>query len=151
MARRIKDARMKFTLNFHYSDTWADPDKQYKPSAWKGKTGKELEDALYEYSKMALVTFKDAGVAPDIIQIGNEISHGMVWPEGRVLDNATEENWAALMGLYKAGQNAAREVLPDSKLMIHLALGGQNILCREFLDKMKKYDAEFDIIGLSYY
>jgi arabinogalactan endo-1,4-beta-galactosidase len=151
MAGRIKDAGMKFTLNFHYSDTWADPDKQYKPSAWEGKTGKELERTLHEYTKMALTTFKDAGVAPDIIQVGNEISHGMVWPEGRVLDNATEENWAALMGLYKAGQAAVRDVLPDSKLMIHLALGGQNILCREFLDKMIQYDAEFDIIGLSYY
>lgn len=151
MAKRIKDAGMKFTLDFHYSDTWADPDKQYKPSAWEGKTGEELENVLYEYTKMALTTFKDAGVVPEIIQIGNEISHGMVWPEGRVLDNAKEENWAALMGLYKAGQKAAREVLPDSKLMIHLALGGENKLCREFLDKMKQYNAEFDIIGLSYY
>jgi arabinogalactan endo-1,4-beta-galactosidase len=151
MARRIKDAGMKFTLNFHYSDTWADPDKQYKPSAWEGKTGRELETALYEYTKMTLITFKDAGVAPEIVQVGNEINHGMVWPEGRVLDNATEENWAALMGLYKAGQKAVREVLPDSKLMIHLALGGQNKLCREFLDKMNQYNAEYDIIGLSYY
>jgi arabinogalactan endo-1,4-beta-galactosidase len=151
MAKRVKDAGMGFTLDFHYSDTWADPDKQYKPSAWAGKTGKDLETALYEYTKMALKTFVEAGAAPDIIQIGNEISHGMVWPEGRVLDNATEANWAALMGLYKAGQKACREVLPKSKLMIHLALGGENILCREFLDKMKKYGAEFDIIGLSYY
>jgi arabinogalactan endo-1,4-beta-galactosidase len=151
MAERIKKAGMKFTLDFHYSDTWADPDKQFKPSAWEGKTGKELEVAMYEYTKMALARFKEAGVAPEIIQIGNEISHGMVWPEGRVLDNATENNWASLMGLYKAGQKAAREVLPHSKLMIHLALGGENILCREFLDKMNEYDAEFDIIGLSYY
>ena len=151
MAKRIKDAGMDFTLDFHYSDTWADPDKQYKPSAWEGQTGKELENSLYEYTKMALTTLKDAGVAPEIIQIGNEISHGMVWPEGRLLDNATEENWAALMGLYKAGQKAAREVLPDSKLMIHLAWGGENNSCREYLDKMVKYGAEFDIIGLSYY
>lgn len=151
MAKRVVKAGMKFSLDFHYSDYWADPDKQFKPSAWEGKTGAELENALYEYTKMALNTFKENGVAPKFIQIGNEISHGMVWPEGRVLDNATEENWAVLMGLYKAGQKAAREVLPDSKLMIHLALGGQNILCREFLDKMKEYGAQFDIIGLSYY
>lgn len=151
MAKRIKSAGMKFTLDFHYSDTWADPDKQYKPSAWNGKTGKELENVLYEYTKRSLATFKDNGVAPDIVQVGNEISHGMVWPEGRVLDNATENNWAALMGLYKAGQKAVREILPGSKLMIHLALGGENILCREFLDKMNKYGAEFDLIGLSYY
>ncbi|MGF7137817.1 glycoside hydrolase family 53 protein [Roseimarinus sediminis] len=151
MAQRIKSAGMDFTLNFHYSDTWADPDKQFKPSAWEGLSGKELEKALYDYTKMALSTFKEAGAEPDIIQVGNEISHGMVWPEGRVLDNATEENWATLMRLYKAGQKACREVLPETQLMVHLALGGQNTLCREFLDKMNTYGAEFDIIGLSYY
>jgi len=151
MAKRVKDAGMKFTLNFHYSDTWADPDKQFKPSAWEGKSGEELENALYDYTVMVLTTLKEEGLEPEIIQIGNEISHGMVWPEGRVLDNATEEEWAALMGLYKAGQRAVSEVLPDSKLMIHLALGGENILCRQFLDKMNDYGAAFDIIGLSYY
>ena len=151
MARRIKAAGMSFSLDFHYSDTWADPDKQFKPSAWEGLSGKELENKLYEYTKEVLTTLKNADVAPDVIQIGNEINHGMVWPDGRVLDNATEENWASLMGLYKAGQQAAREVLPEAQLMVHLALGGQNILCRQFLDKMNTYGAEFDIIGLSYY
>lgn len=151
IAKRAKSAGMNVTLDFHYSDTWADPDKQFKPSAWEGQTGKVLENSLYEYTKMALNEFAAAGAAPDVIQVGNEISHGMVWPEGRVLDNATEEDWAALMGLYKAGQKACREVLPKAKLMIHLALGGENLLCREYLDKMKQYGAEFDIIGLSYY
>lgn len=151
MAKRIKKSGMHFSLDFHYSDTWADPDKQFKPSAWQGKTGKELENILYEYTKAALKVFKENGVSPEIIQIGNEINHGMVWPEGRLLDNATEENWVTLMSLYKSGQRAAREVLPNSKLMVHLALGGQNILCREFLDKMTQYGAEFDLIGLSYY
>lgn len=151
MAQRVKNAGMDFTLNLHYSDTWADPDKQFKPSAWEGLSGAELENALYEYTKMALNKFIEAGAAPDIIQVGNEISHGMVWPEGKVLDNASEENWAALMGLYIAGQKACREVVPEVKLMVHLALGGQNTLCREFLDKMDKYGAEYNIIGLSYY
>lgn len=151
MARRIKAAGMKFTLNFHYSDTWADPDKQFKPSAWEGLNGKDLENKLFEYTKEVLSTFKEADVAPDMVQVGNEISHGMVWPDGKVMDYATEENWQALMGLYKAGQKAVREVLPETKLMVHLALGGQNNLCREFLDKMNQYNAEFDVIGLSYY
>lgn len=151
MATRIKDAGMKFTLDFHYSDTWADPDKQYKPSAWDSLSGKNLEDKLYTYTKEVLLALKEADVAPDIVQIGNEISHGMIWPDGKVMDYATEENWQALMGLYKSGQTAVREVLPASKLMVHLALGGQNNLCREFLDTMNTYGAEFDIIGLSYY
>ena len=99
-AKRIKAAGMQFALNFHYSDTWADPDKQYKPSAWEGLTGKALENKMYEYTKETLQAFKAAGAAPEIVQIGNEISHGMVWPEGKVMDNATEENWAACMGLY---------------------------------------------------
>jgi arabinogalactan endo-1,4-beta-galactosidase len=151
MAKLIKAAGMQFTLNFHYSDTWADPDKQFKPSAWEGLTGTDLENKLYEYTREVLTTLKVADVAPDMVQVGNEISHGMVWPDGKVMDYATEENWQALMGLYKAGQKAVREVLPDAKLMVHLALGGQNKLCREFLDKMNQYSAEFDVIGLSYY
>lgn len=156
LAKRIKEAGMEFAIDFHYSDYWADPDKQYKPSDWKDAdgnplTGTALEDKLYEYTKNSLQAMKDAGVAPVIIQIGNEINHGMVWPEGFINDNATEEDWAALMGLYKAGQRAAREVLPKSKLQVHLALGGENTLCRQFLDKMLKYGAQFDIIGLSYY
>ena len=150
-AKRIKAAGMQFALNFHYSDTWADPDKQYKPSAWEGLTGKALEQKMYEYTKETLEAFKAAGAAPEIVQVGNEISHGLVWPEGKVMDDATEENWAACMGLYKAGQKAVHEVLPDAKLQVHLALGGENTLCRDFLDHMVKYGADFDIIGLSYY
>ncbi|MCR4859458.1 MAG: arabinogalactan endo-1,4-beta-galactosidase [Bacteroidales bacterium] len=150
-AKRIKAAGMQFALNFHYSDTWADPDKQYKPSKWEGLTGKALEDKMYQYTKETLQAFKAAGAAPEIVQVGNEISHGMVWPEGKVMDDATEENWAACMGLYKAGQRAVHEVLPDAKLQVHLALGGENTLCRDFLDHMVKYGADFDIIGLSYY
>ena len=151
MAKRIVDSGMEFALDFHYSDTWADPDRQDKPSAWRGLTGAALEDKLYEYTKGVLVALKNAGAAPAIVQCGNEISHGLVWPEGYLTDEATEENWAAAMGLYKAGQRAVREVLPNAKLQVHLALGGENVLCRQFLDHMNKYGAEFDIIGLSYY
>jgi arabinogalactan endo-1,4-beta-galactosidase len=151
MAKRIKDAGMKFALDFHYSDTWADPDKQYKPSAWEGLTGEALENKLYEYTKSVLEALEGAGATPQTIQIGNEINHGLVWPEGYIDDNAGDENWTALLGLYKAGQRAVRETLPEAKLMVHLALGGENTLCRQFLDRMIKQGAEFDIIGLSYY
>ena len=72
-----------------------------------------------------MIALKQAEVAPEIVQIGNEINHGMVWPEGKLDDNATEENWRSLMELYKAGQRAVREVLPESKLQVHLALGGR--------------------------
>lgn len=151
MAKRIKNAGMDFTLDFHYSDYWADPDKQYKPSSWEGLEGTELEDQLYQYTKKVLDTLKAENVAPKIVQVGNEINHGMVWPDGKVMDDATEEDWASLMGLYKAGEKAVREVLPEAKIMVHLALGGQNTMCHQFLDKMKEHGATYDIIGLSYY
>ncbi|WNH07655.1 glycosyl hydrolase 53 family protein [Thalassobellus suaedae] len=128
-----------------------DPDKQFKPLAWEGLTEEALENQLYEYTKDALNKFVKANVAPDIVQVGNEISHGMVLLDAKVMDNATEEDWESLMVLYIAGQKAVREILPGAQLMVHLALGGQNKLCREFLDKMNKYGAEFDIVGLSYY
>ncbi len=150
-AKRIVKSGMKFALDFHYSDTWADPDKQYKPSAWEGLSGKALEDKLYEYTKDVLLQLKKAHAAPVIVQVGNEINHGLVWPDGKIDDNATEENWAAAMALYKAGARAVREVLPKAKLQVHLALGGENTLAREYLDHMRKYGAPFDIIGLSYY
>lgn len=151
LAKRIKAAGMDFALDIHYSDTWADPDHQIKPSAWKDATGKVLEDSLYYYTKRILTALKDGGAAPSIVQVGNEISHGFVWPDGKVLDNATDENWNAMLGLYKAGQKAVHEVLPKAKLQVHLALGGENTLCREFLDRMEAAGADFDIIGLSYY
>ena len=150
-AKRIVDAGMQFALDFHYSDTWADPDKQYKSSSWEGLTGEALENKMYEYTKDVLTQLKNAGAAPTVVQVGNEINHGLVWPEGYINDNATEENWATAMGLYAAGARAVREVLPKAKLQVHLALGGENTLCHQFLDHMIKYGAEFDIIGLSYY
>ncbi len=151
MARRIKSAGMQFALDFHYSDYWADPDKQYKPSSWQSFTGASLDSALYEYTKDVLLTLKQEGVPPSIVQIGNEINHGFVWPEGRIDDHSTEANWEAMCALYKSGQRAVFEVLPEAKLMVHLALGGQNGLCHQFLDHMETYGARFDIIGVSYY
>jgi arabinogalactan endo-1,4-beta-galactosidase len=151
MAKRIKAAGMKFTLDFHYSDNWADPDKQYKPSAWEELPPDELAAKVYDYTRSVLLELKKAGAAPDVVQLGNEINHGFLWPDGYIDDNAAAENWASMLALYLAGQKAAREALPQSQLMVHLALGGENNLCRQFLDSMLSHGAEFDIIGLSYY
>jgi arabinogalactan endo-1,4-beta-galactosidase len=151
MAKRIKAAGMDFALDFHYSDTWADPDKQYIPSAWKGLSGKILEDSLYNYTKMVLTELKKQGTPPQIVQVGNEIINGMVWPNGKVEDTSGEAEWDAFAGLYNAGVEATRNVLPKAKIMIHLALGGQNNRSRLILDKLLAHGAEFDIIGESYY
>jgi len=145
MAKRIKAAGMNLLLDFHYSDTWADPQKQFKPKAWEGKDFNELTSALKEYTKSVLLKMEEQGTLPEMVQVGNEINHGIVWPEGQIanLDNLAE--------LLKAGTEAVREVDPTAAVMMHLALGGQNEEAVFWLDNMIARGVKFDIIGLSYY
>lgn len=145
MARRVKEAGLNLLLDFHYSDTWADPQKQFKPKAWEGLDFQQLTTALKDYTSMVLERMKEQGTLPDMVQVGNEINHGMVWPEGHIanLDNLAE--------LLKAGTRAVREVDPKITVMMHLALGGQNEESVFWFDNMMARGVEFDIIGLSYY
>lgn len=145
MAKRVKDAGLNLLLDFHYSDTWADPQKQFKPKAWEGLEFNELTSALKDYTKSVLTQLKDQGTMPDMVQIGNEINHGMVWPEGHI---SNLDNLAALL---KAGTEAVREVDANTTIMMHLALGGQNEETTFWFDNMIARGVEFDIIGLSYY
>jgi len=145
MAKRIKAAGLNFLLDFHYSDTWADPQKQFKPKAWEGQDFETLTATLKIYTKDVLLKLKEQGTLPDMVQVGNEINHGIVWPDGQIsnLDNLAE--------LLKAGTSACREVDPNIDVMMHLALGGQNEECTFWLDNMLARGVEFDLIGLSYY
>ncbi|MGN1218466.1 MAG: glycosyl hydrolase 53 family protein, partial [Phocaeicola sp.] len=79
LGKRIKDAGFKLMLDFHYSDTWADPAKQWTPKAWENLNDEQLNQKIYDYTKDALQQMKDAGAEPDFIQTGNEISYGMLW------------------------------------------------------------------------
>ena len=145
MAKRVKEAGMKLLLDFHYSDYWADPGKQYKPAAWRGLSFSDLKNALYNYTKDVMQQLKQQGTAPDMVQVGNEINHGMVWPDGNVA------NMDQLAALIKAGSDAVKEVSPSTVLLIHIALGGQNDESVFFLDNMLARGVDFDVIGLSYY
>jgi len=145
MAKRIKAAGMKFLLDFHYSDYWADPQQQNKPAAWAGEDFAALKKSLYDYTLNVMRQLKDQGTTPDMVQIGNEINHGMVWPEGGI------NNLDSLAQLIYEGFKGVRAVSPNTILMLHIALGGQNAEARFFLDNMKKRNVPFDVIGLSYY
>ncbi len=145
MAKRVKDAGMKLLLDFHYSDYWADPGKQYKPAAWRNLSFEELKKALYDYTKDVIQQLKDQGTTPDMVQVGNEINHGIVWPDGNVA------NFDGLAQLVNAGNAATRAVDPKIQLMLHVALGGQNDETVFFLENMMKRGVHFDVIGLSYY
>lgn len=136
---------MKFLLDFHYSDTWADPEKQFKPSAWKGQNFEQLKNTVFTYSHDVIKAMKEAGVTPDMAQIGNEINHGMIWPEGHI------NNLDSLAQLIYAGIQGVKAVDPSITIMIHIALGGQNEESKFFFDNMIMRGVPFDVIGLSYY
>ncbi len=145
MAKRVKAAGMKLLLDFHYSDYWADPGKQYKPAAWKNLSFTELKKALYDYTKKVMEELKAQGTTPDMVQIGNEINHGLVWPEGNV------SNIDGTAQLINAGTAAVKAVDPNVVLLLHVALGGQNNESVFFIDNMIARGVSFDVIGESYY
>jgi beta-galactosidase len=145
MAKRVKDAGMKLLLDFHYSDYWADPGKQYKPAAWRNLSFDELKKAIYDYTKKVMQELKDQGTVPDMVQVGNEINHGMIWSEGHV------SHLDSLAQLINAGTAAVKAVDPSVIMMLHVALGGQNNESVFFIDNMIARGVPFDVIGESYY
>jgi arabinogalactan endo-1,4-beta-galactosidase len=147
MAQRIDALGMKLLLNIHYSDTWADPGHQTKPAAWQDLPFAELRAAVHDYTAEVLAAFNAQGTPPDMIQIGNEITVGMLWPDGYVTD---DENWLALIALLRAGVSAVRETSPDTRILIHIDRGSQTPVSQWFFDHIIDR-VDFDIIGLSYY
>ncbi|WP_018931693.1 glycoside hydrolase family 53 protein [Gracilibacillus lacisalsi] len=157
MAKRIKAYNMEFLLDFHYSDYWADPGKQTKPKAWENLSFEELVEAVYSYTKEVIEAFKQEDVTPDMVQIGNEITNGMLWEDGKIYKEERSrkvENWAGIIPLIKAGLDGVQAATKDDdqiKTMIHIDRGGDNPGSRKFYDQMEKYQLEYDVIGLSYY
>lgn len=145
IAKRVMAAGFGVLLNFHYSDFWADPGKQIKPKAWADYGVKELEQAVYDYTLESMRTFLDAGVNITMVQVGNELSNGLLWPEGKV------PNYDNIATFVNAGIRAVRKADAAIPVMIHLDNGGNNALYREWFDNFTKRGEDFEIIGLSYY
>lgn len=147
MAKRVKQKGFDFLLNLHYSDWWADPGKQNKPKAWESLRFEELEQTVYRYTKETLLAFKKANAMPDIVQIGNEIRSGLLFPDGELPD------YDHMVRLVNAGIRGAREAGKDKLLvMIHLDQGGRYFYLKEWFSKAFAAGlSDFDVIGLSYY
>ncbi len=149
LAKEAKKQGFKFLLDYHYSDTWADPGKQFIPKAWEGKSHAALIQAVYEYTRTTMVAFRDSGAFPDMVQVGNEISNGMLWPDGKL-----PENWNNFAELVQAGINglyAGCGNTPCPEIMIHIDKGGDKNFTRYFFDKLNTYGIRYDVIGQSYY
>ncbi|RKP54089.1 antitoxin [Cohnella endophytica] len=152
MAKRIKASGMHFLLDFHYSDRWADPANQWKPKAWEGLDFDGLLRAVSEYTVVVLSALRDQGTSPDMVQVGNEITPGMLWNDGRVDgEHDTDEQWGRFAALVQVGVAAVRETIPESEVMIHIDRGGDWPSTRKFFERFENLGVEYDVIGQSFY
>ena len=145
MAVRAKNLGMRIMIDFHYSDTWADPAHQTKPAAWANHTFSTLLTDVYNHTFEVLTALKTAGVTPEWVQVGNEIPGGMLWPEG----NYT--NFGQLAQLLNKGYDATKAIDPSIKVIIHIDQGNNNSRFRWFFDNARTNNVKYDVIGLSYY
>jgi len=145
MAVRAKNAGMAVMIDFHYSDSWADPSKQVKPAAWQNLSFEGLKQALYDYTADVMNALKTAGVTPQWVQVGNEIPSGFLYPEGSFT------NWAQMVQLLNKGYDAVKAVSSTSKVILHIDRGNDNARFRWWFDAVTQQSAKYDIIGLSYY
>ncbi|MDW3562113.1 galactosidase [Enterobacter cloacae] len=153
LAKRVKALGLKLLLDFHYSDFWTDPGKQFKPKAWEKMDYPQLKTAIHDYTRDTIARFKQEGVLPDMVQIGNEINGGMLWPEGKSWGQGGGE-FDRLAGLLNAAIGGLKENLTGGeqvKIMLHLAEGTKNDTFRWWFDEIAKRGVPFDIIGLSMY
>lgn len=157
LAKRVQEKGFDFLLDFHYSDFWTDPRKQVKPKAWEGLDYNALKREVYCYTKEVLDALDENGIRPDIVQVGNEITNGFLWPEGQLptyqncVSGQAPREYENMFGLLKEGIRAVREKDNKIKILLHLDYGGDNGLYREWFDAAERSSVDYDIIGLSYY
>lgn len=146
LAKRASKLGLDWLLDLHYSDCWADPGKQTIPKAWQGMNVDELETAVYEYTLNVLKECEEAGLKPQMVAIGNELSNGLLWPYAKVPE------YANIARFVSAGIRASREFDAKIPVMIHLDNGGNNELYRRWFDNyFANNGLDFEYIGLSYY
>ena len=136
-------------LDLHYSDTWADPGKQFTPAAWSGMNHKQLVDQVFVYTRDVIAAFARKGLMPDMVQVGNEITNGMLWPDGKLPGNW--DNFADLVNAGIRGVEAGRGRAPRPQIMIHIERSGDLDAAVQFFDNLIARHVHFDVMGLSYY
>lgn len=144
-ARAVKAKGLQLMIDFHYSDSWADPGKQTKPAAWSSHGIGQLQTDVHNYTYDVCTSLKAQGTTPDSVQIGNEINTGMLWNDGRVVNN----NFHNLGLLLKAGYNATKACDSGTQVIIHTARMASG--ARWFYDGIRAQGVQWDITALSYY
>lgn len=145
-AIRAKNLGMRVMIDFHYSDSWADPGQQTKPAAWSALDFTSLKTAVGEHTKTVLNALKTNSVIPEWVAVGNETNDGMLWPDGKA-----SVNMANFAQLINAGYDAVKEIFPQAKVIVHTSNGYNNDLFRWMYDGLKNNGAKYDVIGMSLY
>lgn len=145
-AVRAKNVGMRIMIDFHYSDTWADPGNQTKPAAWATQGIDSLKISLAAHTISVLTALKTAGVTPEWVQVGNETNDGMLWPDGKA-----SVNMANFAKLVNAGYDAVKSIFPNAIVIVHVSNGWDNGLFRWMFDGLKNNGAKWDVIGMSLY
>lgn len=145
-AKRVQAAGMRLMIDFHYSDTWADPGAQTKPVQWSAYNIDQLVTAVADHTRNSLVILRDAGITPEWVQVGNETNNGMLWEEGRA--SANMANFARLVS---SGYSAAKAIFPQTKVIVHISNCHDNALFRWMFDGLKDNGGKFDVIAASSY
>lgn len=156
LAKRVKALGARLLLNLHYSDTWADPSKQFKPAAWAELALPDLAAAVRNYTREVIATFVREGVAPDFVQLGNEITNGMLWPEGRVEFSQKDDGaaWRRLGELQRAAFAGLADASPTERrprTILHIESPNQLERAVWFCQQATDAGLPFDLIGVSYY
>jgi len=146
MGKRVKALGMQFMVDFHYSDSWADPAKQPIPKAWQGHDFEQMKQDVRQHTIEVLTLLKDNGITPRWVQVGNETTNGMLWPMGKI-----EENPVQYAGFIRAGYDAVKEVFPEAIVIVHLDRGHRPDIYDHNLDIIVKNGGKFDMIGMSLY
>lgn len=155
-AKELRKHNYHFALDYMISDDWSNPMQQPVPKSWQGLSPKELEKALYDFVYSTMKRLKEENLMPEIVQIGNEISNGTLWPTGRIYygeEKKDQSNWKQFTAYLKAGIKAVRDIDTDGKvkIMLHEDFGGDVNFSSIFFSKMEEYKVDYDIIGFSYY
>lgn len=150
MILEARKVNMKFILDLHYSDFWADPGQQKIPAEWEGLSHNQLIQKVYEYTKETVLFYKKNGVVPQYIQIGNEINNGLLWENGK-LDWNNTASFDNIAEIISAGIRGAKEAYGKIKTIIHLADGGDEFIFNFFFEELEKREIAYDVIGASFY
>jgi len=145
-AWRAKQLGMRIMIDFHYSDSWADPSQQTMPAAWSDYSMDALKVAVSTHTNAVLTLLKSAGITPEWVQVGNETGNGMLWDKGKA-----SVSMAQYVALNNAGYEAVKAVFPKALVIVHLQEGNNNSLYRWLFDGLKNNGGKWDVIGMSLY